>query len=87
MINIDSLLANYEEHPDYSVKPIKNNKINIEFVKSNSKRKNVLVELYRPTGRFYLNKKEDWVNIRDLEGIASNEDVMVWIEEDSELLK
>jgi hypothetical protein len=52
MINIDSLLAYYEDHPDFTVKPIKNNKINIEFVKSNSKRKNLLVELYRPTGRF-----------------------------------
>jgi hypothetical protein len=87
MINIDSLLAYYENHPDYTVKPIKNNKINIEFVKSNRKRKNVLVELYRPTGRFYLNKEDKWVNIRDLEGIFSNEDVMVWIEKDSELLK
>ena len=86
MINVNSLLAYYKGNPDYVVKTVKGTDYNIEFRKSLYSRKNVLAELYPDTGRFYLNKNGEWVNINKLPEVQTDADVIAWIEKDSESL-
>lgn len=86
MINVNSLLAYYKSNSNYVVKLVKGTDYNIEYLKSKNSRKNVLVELYPKTGRFYLNKNGEWINIRELQEIRSDADVIAWVEKDSENL-
>jgi hypothetical protein len=76
MIHVSSLLAYFKEHPDYEVKAVKDTDFNIEYRKSTQRRKNVLVELYVPSGRFYLRKDNQWVNIKDLSEVKTNAEVI-----------
>ena len=87
MINIASLLAYYSEHPDFKVKVVKETDINIEYLKSVKPRKNVLAELYPKTGRFYLHKDGDWININKLPDIQTDSAIIAWIEKDSKILR
>lgn len=86
VINVNSILAYYRENPEYDVKQVKESDYNIEFRKSLLPRKNVLVELYPKTGRFYLNKNGKWINIKDLTEVQTDADVISWIEKDSKFL-
>jgi hypothetical protein len=84
MINAKALLDFYESHSDYEVKQLKNKKkYNIEYRFSNQPRKNVIAEMNSVTSNFYLRKGKDWVNVALLEGINSNDDVVKWVESDS----
>ncbi|RDU38686.1 hypothetical protein DRW41_03755 [Neobacillus piezotolerans] len=87
MINVNSLLAYYRGNSNYVVKFVKGTDYNIEYVKSLNFRKNVLVELYPKTGRFYLNKNGEWVNIKELPEVQTDADVIAWIEKDSQTLR
>jgi hypothetical protein len=86
VININYLLSYFNEHPDYIVKNVKDTDFNIEYRKSMKRRKNVLAELYPETGRFYLNKNNKWVNIKNIYEVQTDADVIAWIENDSENL-
>ncbi|MEH7115764.1 hypothetical protein V7124_25900 [Neobacillus niacini] len=86
MINVNSLLAYYRDNPDYDVKQVKGSDFNIEFRNSLVPRKNVLVELYPKSGRFYLNKNGNWININKLTEVQTDADVISWVERDSKFL-
>jgi hypothetical protein len=87
VINVNSLLSYYRGNPDYKVKLVKGTDFNIEFLKSIHPRKNVLVELYPNTGKFYLSKDGSWTNIKNLPEVKTDADVIAWIEKDSEYLR
>ncbi|WP_046180886.1 hypothetical protein [Domibacillus tundrae] len=86
MIHVSSLLAYFKEHPDYKVKTLEDEDINIEYKKSTQRRKNVLAELCVPSGRFYLRKDNQWVNIKDISEVQTNAEVIAWVEKDSRCL-
>jgi molybdate-binding protein len=87
VINVNSLLSYYRGNPDYKIKQVKGTDYNIEFLKSIHPRKNVLVELYPSTGRFYLSKNGNWTNINKLPDVQTDADVIAWIERDSRSLQ
>ncbi|WP_078553915.1 hypothetical protein [Bacillus alkalicellulosilyticus] len=87
MIELHSLLTYFENHPDYEVKPIKNNQVfNIEYVRSRQRRKNIIIELNPANGTFYVNQNGQWINGNSLKQINNNKDIMNWIHSDASFL-